>query len=31
MAPMTWHVAYGDLNVLLTYVIIHIHTRATMP
>jgi mannose-6-phosphate isomerase-like protein (cupin superfamily) len=29
--PMTWHSAYGDPGVPLTYVIIHIHTRTTIP
>ena len=29
--PLTWHTAYGDPGVPLQYVIIHIHTRTTIP
>lgn len=29
--PYTWHIAYGDPGVDLQYVIIHIHTRQTIP
>jgi mannose-6-phosphate isomerase-like protein (cupin superfamily) len=29
--PLTWHVGYGDPGVALTYTIIHIHTRQTIP
>ena len=29
--PLTWHTAYGDPGTPLQYVIIHIHTRTTIP
>ena len=29
--PLTWHTAYGDPGTPLKYVIIHIHTRTTIP
>ena len=29
--PLTWHIGYGDPGVDLQYVIIHIHTRQTIP
>ena len=31
LPPITWHIAYGDVGVPLQYVIIHIHTRQTIP
>ena len=31
LPPSTWHMAYGDPGVPLQYVIIHIHTRQTIP
>ena len=29
--PFTWHTAYGDADTPLKYVIIHVHTRQTIP
>ena len=29
--PLTWHTAYGDPGTPLKYVIIHIHTRTSIP
>ena len=31
LPPYTWHVGYGDPGAPLQYVIIHVHTRQTLP